>query len=50
MGDNLDLLHGFLALICCLEYVMRTTPSFLLNPPYGEWQSAAHVVCLLHPW
>lgn len=34
MGDNLDLLHGFLVLLCCLEYVMRTTPSFLLNPPY----------------
>ncbi|KAK7090054.1 retinoblastoma-associated protein-like isoform X2 [Littorina saxatilis] len=34
MGDNLDLLHGYLVLLCCLEYVMRTTPSFLLNSPY----------------
>ncbi|XP_048258242.1 retinoblastoma-associated protein-like isoform X2 [Haliotis rufescens] len=32
--DNQDLNHAVLLLMCCLEFVLRTTPSFLLNPPY----------------
>ncbi|XP_025079135.1 retinoblastoma-associated protein-like isoform X2 [Pomacea canaliculata] len=44
LGDSLELVHGFSVLLCCLEYVMRTTPSFLLSPPYDAIRIGCHRV------
>lgn len=30
-----QIVEAFYILICCYEYVLRTTPGFQLNTPYG---------------
>ncbi|BFZ00260.1 hypothetical protein BsWGS_03299 [Bradybaena similaris] len=36
LPDRLELFQHFQLLLCCLEFVLRQTPSFLLNAPYDE--------------
>ncbi|XP_061194393.1 retinoblastoma-associated protein-like isoform X1 [Saccostrea echinata] len=35
-----QIVEAFYILVCCYEYVLRTTPGFQLNSPYGEVQVA----------
>lgn len=30
-----QIVEAFYILVCCYEYVLRTTPGFQLNAPYG---------------
>ena len=38
MRDNKELYSNFQLLVCCLEFVLRQTPSFLLNTPYDSFR------------
>ncbi|WAR28117.1 RB-like protein [Mya arenaria] len=35
MYDNEELIQTYLLLLCCLEFVLRATPAFLLQPPFA---------------
>lgn len=34
-GGRSELVFSFHLLLCCIEYVIRLTPSFQLKPPFG---------------
>ncbi len=35
-NSNHELVMAFHLLLCCIEYVMKTTPAFLLKSPFGK--------------
>ena len=38
MKDNKELYSNFQLLVCCLEFVLRQTPTFLLSSPYDTFR------------
>lgn len=34
-----QIVEAFYILVCCYEFVLRTTPGFQLNTPYGMWNN-----------
>ena len=34
-AGNVELVQTFHLLLCCFTHVLKSTPSFLLKPPYG---------------
>ncbi len=38
-AGNVELVQTFHLLLCCFTHVLKSTPSFLLKPPYGMYYS-----------
>lgn len=38
-----QIVEAFYILVCCYEFVLRTTPGFQLNTPYGMWNTKSSI-------
>ncbi|XP_052784892.1 retinoblastoma-associated protein-like isoform X3 [Mya arenaria] len=49
MCDSEELIQTYLLLLCCLEFVLRATPAFLLQPPFDTLKLETTATALTSP-